>query len=99
MTHYYVYIRRHYIVKPSRAISCDDIGLVPVTSETVSVLASGVDVMHAGFPRYIYTLNRLSAAPARIAWVTTGIVKQSDVKTKPSLTRLMARQDLIALVI
>jgi hypothetical protein len=86
-------------MKSSRAINRDNMGLLADVSEGVSVPTSGVDVMGAVFSRYIYTQSKLSAAPARSAWVTMDVVKQSDVKTNPSLTRLMARQELIALVL
>jgi hypothetical protein len=83
-------------MKPSRANSHDNVVLMPDVSEAVSVPTSGVDVMGVVFSRYIYTQSKLSTAPARAAWITMGAVKQSDVETNPSLTRLMTRQELIA---
>jgi hypothetical protein len=56
-------------MKPSQAISRDNMGLVPEVSEAVSVPTSGVDLMGVVLSRYIYTQSRLSADPAPTAWV------------------------------
>jgi hypothetical protein len=74
--------RRQHKMKPSRAISRENMGLASDVSETLSP-STGVDVMSVVFARYIYTLSKQLAPPERTAWGTMGVV--SLTSNKPNI--------------